>query len=61
MENKEVNKQNNGAIWQMIIFCSVLTFLGMLYLFLPADKLSIEEKRRLTPFPDFTIEAIICY
>lgn len=58
MENKEVNKQNNGAIWQMIIFCSVLTFLGMLYLFLPADKLSIEEKRRLTPFPDFTIEAI---
>jgi len=57
MEQREVNKQESG-VWQMAIFCAALTFLGVLYLILPSDKVSIEEKRRLAPFPEFTMEAI---
>ena len=58
MDKKHVNMNSKGAVWQMAIFCAVLSFLGVLYLFLPVDKVSIEEKRSLTPFPELSIQSI---
>lgn len=58
MEEKGINKFSSAATWQMALFCTFLSILGMLYLFLPVDEVSLDEKRRLTPFPSLTFEAI---
>jgi hypothetical protein len=49
------------SIWlklNSVVFCTVLIVGGLLFYVLPKQKISEDEKRRLTPFPEFSIEKL---
>ena len=59
MSNYESLNHKKIKVIQSLLFCLILLIGGILFFILKKDKISIEEKRKLSQFPSFTLDKLI--